>query len=383
MFEPEQYELIDFGAGRKLERFGTELVDRPCPAADGIAIADPEGWGRASARFDQAPRAAGQWSVGGEQPSPVHRSASVDGPSPADAVPGGAVVAAVPAAAVAVAAAADVVHAVPAAAAAGGGADAGSAASSAIEEGLVPWSVCHGRSRLLLQQSASGNVGLFPEQAANWVWIASQVDRCRNAMPKGRPRVLNLFGYTGGASLAAAAAGAEVTHVDASAPTVAWAKRNAEASGMADLPIRWLVEDAIRFAQRECRRGNRYEGVIADPPTYGHGPKGRAFKFAQHLPELLALCGELLGTPPESRADGRPPSSPTGRSDRFLVFSCHAPGFGPDDAASAVSSVLPTSDGARIAGRPLVLESRDGRKLAAGVSVRWHLAAPNDGEPIE
>ena len=146
-----------------------------------------------------------------------------------------------------------------------------------------------------MQLGASGNVGLFPEQAGNWDWIANQVSQCHSSLPSGRPRVLNLFAYTGGASLAAAIAGAEVTHVDSSGPTVAWAKRNAEASGLADLPIRWLVEDAMKFMERECRRGNYYDGVIADPPTYGHGPNGQPFKFKQHLGSLLELCGELLG----------------------------------------------------------------------------------------
>ena len=314
VFEPSQYELVDFGAGRKLERFGTELLDRPSPAAVGIAIADPGLWGEASARFELDRSGKGQWSEGVSRAS----SAGVGG---------------------------------------------------------MPWSVHHGDSRLLMQLGASGNVGLFPEQAGNWYWIANQVGQCHRSLVSGRPRVLNLFAYTGGASLAAAIAGAEVTHVDSSGPTVAWAKRNAEASGIADLPTRWLVEDAMKFMEREYRRGNYYHGVIADPPTYGHGPNGRPFKFSQHLGELMELCGKLLGVSVGALSDTHTQMVNPLISRRFFLFSCHAPGFGPTEAELAVSRVLQDSGGAQIMGRTLVLESRDERKLNAGVAVRWSAPA--------
>lgn len=115
------------------------------------------------------------------------------------------------------------------------------------------------------------------------------------------------------------------------------------------------MEDAIAFVARERRRGNIYDGIIADPPTYGHGPKGKPFKFAQHVDGLLGLCGELLGPP-------RP-------GNRFLLFSCHAPGFGVGDAISTVTGVAP-GDG-RVTGHPLVLETSDNRQLSAGVTARW------------
>lgn len=297
VFAPDQYELLDFGTGRKLERFGHEVLDRPSPAAVGTDIVDPELWSTATARFDLA--ASGKGKGKGEWDN------------------------------------------------------AGLAASSDEE----PWSVRHGDSRLIMGLNAAGNVGVFPEQADNWDWIAEQVRHIQNDLLDRRPRVLNLFAYTGGASLAAAAAGAEVAHVDSSGPTVAWAKKNAAASGMADLPIRWLVEDAIKFAARECRRGNYYDGVIADPPTYGHGPKGKAFKFGEHVGELMELCAELVGE--------------RGVGGRFVLFSCHAPGFGVDDAKATVSRALPTSDATCVTAQTLDLETVDGRKLSAGVSVRW------------
>lgn len=118
------------------------------------------------------------------------------------------------------------------------------------------------------------HTGLFPEQAVNWDWFGNKI---RNA---GRPvKVLNLFAYTGGATLAAAAAGASVTHVDASKGMVTWAKENAVASGLGDAPIRWLVDDCVKFVEREIRRGNHYDAIIMDPPSYGRGPKGRSGKL--------------------------------------------------------------------------------------------------------
>ncbi len=230
-------------------------------------------------------------------------------------------------------------------------------AEPATSDQADAWSVRHEQTQLLLQRSASGNVGIFPEQARNWDWIAEQVETQRSTMQDRVPRVLNLFAYTGGATLAAAAAGAEVTHVDSSGPTVSWAKRNADASAMADAPVRWLVEDAMKFVARECRRGNRYDGIIADPPTYGHGPKGRPFKFRDSLWELLAACSELL--------------EPTEDRSRFLVFSCHAPGFDASDAKNAITSVLGAARGGRTTSRPLALDAPAGRSLSAGVCARW------------
>ena len=293
MFEPDHYALLDFGGGRKLERFGGAVLDRPSPAAEGTPIADPELWRTATARFEIERGGNGAWE---------HRSPRV----------------------------------------AAGGDD--------------PWLVRHGDSSLAVQLSASGNVGLFPEQAPNWDWIAEQVRRCSDRASDDRPRVLNLFAYTGGASLAAAFAGAEVTHVDSSGPTVAAARRNAEVSGAADLPVRWLVEDAMKFVAREERRGNRYDGIIADPPTYGHGPKGRPFKFRQHLDELMASCGTLLN---RDRPNGG-----------FLLFSCHAPGFGVDDAVRTIVDALPDVETSRIAGLALTIQAMDDRHLEAGVAAR-------------
>ena len=132
------------------------------------------------------------------------------------------------------------------------------------------------------------HLAFFPEQAANWEWLDARIRRL------SRPRVLNLFGYTGVASLACAAAGAEVTHVDASKKSVAWARENAELSGLSDHPIRWIVEDARKYVAREVRRGSKYHGIILDPPKYGRGPTGEVWRLFEDLPGLVRDCAALL-----------------------------------------------------------------------------------------
>ncbi len=132
------------------------------------------------------------------------------------------------------------------------------------------------------------HLAFFPEQAANWDWLDARLRRLR------RPKVLNLFGYTGVATLAAAAAGAEVTHVDASKKSVTYARENAEQSGLTDRPIRWIVEDARKYVAREVRRGSRYDGIILDPPKYGRGPTGEVWRLFEDMPGLLKDCAALL-----------------------------------------------------------------------------------------
>lgn len=137
------------------------------------------------------------------------------------------------------------------------------------------------------------HTGLFPEQAVNWDWCADKIKKA------GRPvKVLNLFAYTGGATLSAAAAGASVTHVDASKGMVTWAKENAAASGLKEAPIRWLVDDCVKFVEREIRRENHYDAIIMDPPSYGRGPKGEIWKMEESIHSFLKLCTRLLSDQP-------------------------------------------------------------------------------------
>ena len=140
------------------------------------------------------------------------------------------------------------------------------------------------------------HTGLFPEQATNWNWFSQLI---HSEVKKGRPvKVLNLFAYTGGATLAAAASGASVTHVDASKGMVTWAKENAVSSGLGDAPIRWLVDDCVKFVEREIRRGNHYDAIIMDPPSYGRGPKGEIWKIEESIYPLVQLCSQILTDDP-------------------------------------------------------------------------------------
>ena len=155
------------------------------------------------------------------------------------------------------------------------------------------WEIAYKDLRFNLKPFSFKHTGLFPEQAVNWDWFS---DKIKNA---GRPvKVMNLFAYTGGATLAAAAAGAAVTHVDASKGMVNWAKENAKSSGLEAAPIRWLVDDCMKFVEREIRRGNHYDGIIMDPPSYGRGPKGEIWKIEDSIYDFIKLCTQILSDAP-------------------------------------------------------------------------------------
>ncbi len=155
------------------------------------------------------------------------------------------------------------------------------------------WDVHYRDLTFHLKPFSFKHTGLFPEQAVNWDWASGLIRRA------GRPvKVLNLFAYTGGATVACAKAGAAVTHVDASKGMVTWAKENAAASGLADAPIRYLVDDCVKFVEREIRRGNHYDGIIMDPPSYGRGPKGEIWKIEEKIFPLVNLCTKILSKDP-------------------------------------------------------------------------------------
>ena len=155
------------------------------------------------------------------------------------------------------------------------------------------WSINYKDLTFHLKPFTFKHTGLFPEQAVNWDWFSEKI---RNA--NREIKVLNLFAYTGGATLAAAKAGAKVTHVDASKGMVTWGKENAVASGLEDAPIRWLVDDCVKFVEREIRRGNHYDGIIMDPPSYGRGPGGEIWKLEDCIYELISQCEEVLSDTP-------------------------------------------------------------------------------------
>jgi 23S rRNA (cytosine1962-C5)-methyltransferase len=214
----EGYELIDAGAGRRLERFGPYVIDRPHPGADGHRRA-PERWREADLAFERGSGWAG-----------AHLAAARHG-----------------------------------------------------------WVVELGDLAMEAHPTETGQVGLFPEHATMLPWLRDRVvDRTE------RPSILNLFAYTGLATVALARDGAAVVHVDAARPSVEWARRNATRNGLQDRPIRWLVDDVPAFVAREVRRGRRYDGVVLDPPTYGHGTSGKAWRLERDLPRLLDEVDRLL-----------------------------------------------------------------------------------------
>ena len=215
------------------------------------------------------------------------------------------------------------------------------------------WTIAHASWVLELKLSLLGNVGVFAEQATNWDWIAERVRAWKGAA--NRPlRVLNLFAYTGGSTLAAAAAGAEVVHLDAVANTVRWGRGNAELSKMEDAPIRWIAEDAMKFVRREVRRGNRYDAVIMDPPTYGHGTKGQIWRLVRHLPKLLASTAEVLSDTPT-----------------FFLLTAHTPKFDTTRLREMVAEAFEPLPHGKFQELPLFLTDASGKKLPSGEAVRW------------
>ena len=286
----EQYELLDFGAGRKLERFGPVVVDRPAPSAESMKKAHPALWRDATARYEGARAGDGSWSPAPEKWQPSEWYFASD-----------------------------------------------EASSFQLQLDALP----------------SGQVGVFPEQRDNWQWLARQIERTREQLGRA-PKLLNLFAYSGGSTLAATAAGAEVVHVDAARNIVDRARTNAQLFGLADRPIRWIVEDAAKFCRREVKRGNCYDGVVLDPPSYGHGPQGEVWQIGQNLLPLLELCSQLTA---DSRA--------------LVLVTCHSPGIGPAELAAYLADGIFGHCGQPPAAGELFLETSAHRRLPSGVFARW------------
>ena len=160
------------------------------------------------------------------------------------------------------------------------------------------WEISYGNLKFHLKPFHFKHTGLFPEQAVNWEWSGNLIREAKKKNPGKEIKVLNLFAYTGGATVACADAGTAVTHVDASKGMVTWAKENAAASGLANAPIRYLVDDCVKFVEREIRRGNHYDAIIMDPPSYGRGPKGEIWKIEEKIFPLVQLCTKVLADKP-------------------------------------------------------------------------------------
>ena len=212
------------------------------------------------------------------------------------------------------------------------------------------WAIHYGDLTFQLKPMSFKHTGLFPEQAANWDFIDKMI---RHA---GRPiNVLNLFAYTGGATLAAARAGASVTHVDASKGMVGWAKENAASSGLSDAPIRWLVDDCVKFVEREIRRGNHYDAIIMDPPSYGRGPKGEIWKIEDAIHPLVKLCAQLLSDDP-----------------LFFLINSYTTGLAPAVLTYMMSTEIVPKFGGHVDAQEIGLPvTETGLVLPCGASGRW------------
>ena len=286
MFAPcpfPDHALLDSGGGRKLERFGPVVLDRPDPQALWRRRQDERAWAAADLAFERIDDRRGRWRAR----AGAHELALGRDPS---------------------------------------------------------WQVRFDDATLVVRPTPFKHVGVFPEQAANWRWVGERAQRFE------APRLLNLFGYTGAASVLAAQAGYAVTHVDASKTSLAWARENAAGSGLGERALRIVLDDALAFARRELRRGARYEGILVDPPHYGRGPKGEVWRFEEGLAPLLEACAELAA----ERA--------------FLVLSSYAIGYSP----LAFTNVLAELPGGTVAADELVVPEEDGgRFLPCGFCARW------------
>lgn len=302
----QDYALLDSGEGLKLERFGQYTFIRPEVQAMWPRALPAKDWEAADALFQPAGEESGghwvfkkkvaeRWEMGyplTPGPSPTGRGQSdlTPGPSPT-----------------------------------------------------------RGEIRFWVMTTAGRHLGVFPECAANWDWCAGLIRAAKRPV-----KVLNLFGYTGLATLACAASGAQVTHVDASKKSVAWARENQALSGLADKPIRWIVDDALKFVQREARRGNRYDGILLDPPKFGRGPKGEVWEVYKSLPKLLEACRKVMSEQP-----------------LFFVLTVYAVQASAIHLGQALEAMLSGCGGKVEYGELVTREASAGRLLSQAVYSRW------------
>jgi 23S rRNA (cytosine1962-C5)-methyltransferase len=216
------------------------------------------------------------------------------------------------------------------------------------------WDIEYGGLTFGIRLTSFKHVGIFPEQLENWNWVTDQLSTL-NSQPA---TILNLFGYTGGASLAAAKAGASVTHIDASKTAVEWGRQNAEKSGLGTAPIRWIVEDTMRFVDRELKRGTKYDGIILDPPAFGHGPKDELWKIEEDLVPLMQKCRDLLTDKP-----------------LFVLMNGYAAGYS-HFAFEHLLEPIQKVHGGTVDGGELTITEASGRLMPAGIYARWHGARP-------
>jgi len=285
------YEYLDSGDGRRLERFGPVLLDRPAPQALWRRHLPEECWSAAEARFLRRSDGGGDWVY------------------------------------------------------------------TAGKE-LTPWQLRWRSLCFEVHPTGFGHLGLFPEQLPNWAWLeeilAGQARQAAPVAGRPMPELLNLFAYTGAASMAAARGGARVTHLDAVRGVVQWAAENVRRSDLGGGEIRWIVDDAGKFVKRELRRGRRYEAIVLDPPSFGRGSQGQVFKLEEDLAPLLEQCFQLLS--PDAL---------------LLLVSAHTPGVTPAVLRNLLLPLREQRGGLLTAGEMLLVGSRSPRELPSGVHARW------------
>lgn len=282
------YELLDSGDGCKLERFGSHVFARPEVQAMWSRALSQKDWAAADATFQPADEEnGGHWAFKKQEPDRWEMQYDLPG-------------------------------------------------SAAL--------------RFWAMTTAGRHLGVFPEAAPHWDFIAASIKKAQ----REQPVILNLFGYTGLASLAAARAGARITHVDASRKSVNWARENQALSGLDDRPVRWIVDDAVKFVERENRRGARYDGIVLDPPKFGRGPKGEVWEAYKSLPRLLQACAGIL-------------------SDRplFVILTAYAIKASAIHMAETLSEVTRRFGGSMEMGELVTPERSAGRLLSQAVFARW------------
>ncbi len=303
----QDYQLLDSGDGKRLERFGKYILVRPDPQIIWRPSLPSSEWQKADAVFDTSTSLStskvptkGAWKKGKNVPD--------------------------------------------------------------------NWQIAYQDLKFLIKLSPFKHTGIFPEQAAHWGWMESviqyaskpveSVNTKNTGVQAYRPtdkeiNILNLFGYTGAASLVAAKAGAKVTHIDASYPTIGWARENSDLSGLSEKPIRWILDDAIKFCERELKRGVKYDGIIMDPPIYGHGPKGEIWDFNKSFPDLMELCRQLLSNIP-----------------LFFIVNAYAISTSSITLENVLKDYLKNIGGEFESGE-LALQEKSGRLLSTGIFARW------------
>lgn len=217
------------------------------------------------------------------------------------------------------------------------------------------WTITYQNLTFHLKPFSFKHTGLFPEQAVNWDWFSAIIQKAKKENPDREIKVLNLFAYTGGATVAAAAAGASVTHVDAAKGMVAWAKENAISSGLGNAPIRYFVDDCIKLVEREIRRGNHYDGIIMDPPSYGRGPKGEIWKIEESIFPFIELTAQLLK-----------------KDSLFFLINSYTTGLQPAVLSYMLNTVITKKFGGTVVSDEIGLPvTESGLILPCGASGRW------------